>query len=100
MSKTKILKIRISEEEREAIRSKYANVNISRAIRDYLLNNNKDAFKSVKQAEKRTDLIQIARIGNNINQIARQLNTSGLEASEFATLNKRLLEIRDELRQV
>ncbi len=74
-------------------KSKKANMNVSEFIRSA-------AKKSVVQENNKKEIInltlQIAKIGNNLNQIARKINTSKIIDLEVL---KQLKKVEDELRK-
>jgi hypothetical protein len=81
MSRDFLLKIRVTPEEREAIKATAADAGLT--VSDYI--RLRLAHQRVRQtAAERDTARQLARIGANINQIARWANThtSGLQALE------------------
>ena len=75
MSKTEIVTFRLSPEEYDLLKTKTQNTELSQS--DYIRKclENKPV---VKVYQPRELLRQISRIGNNINQIARVANSSGI----------------------
>ena len=74
VKRTKVYKVRLSEAKLETL--KEANVlNIARFLRESALNNSHK--KEQKQVYTKLDkdfLLELSRIGNNINQIAKSIN--------------------------
>lgn len=79
----KIYKVRLSTEEVEMLKS--ANVlNIAKFMRDSSLNVvNKRKDKQVYSKLDRDFILELSRIGGNINQIAKALNTDIAKAEPF-----------------
>lgn len=79
----KIYKVRLSSEEVEMLKS--ANVlNIAKFMRDSSLNVvNKRKDKQVYSKLDRDFILELSRIGGNINQIAKALNTDIAKAEPF-----------------
>lgn len=79
----KIYKVRLSSEEVEMLKS--ANVlNIAKFMRDSSLNVvNKRKDKQVYSKLDRDFLLELSRIGGNINQIAKALNTDIAKGEPF-----------------
>jgi hypothetical protein len=109
--RTEVIKIRVTPEEKEKLRaiSDRERITLARLIRDAVL----------EEAEKRSharikkvivhaadpELIrQVARIGNNINQIARALNmlvqVSGASSAEAIGLLSGLVSIERDLKEL
>ena len=96
MSRDRWINIRVSQEEKALFEDKAAAVGMSLAdlIRHRLL-----SYRLRKTPEERERLLQLARIGNNINQIARWVNThkNGLATVQVvARLDALLRELRGE----
>ena len=79
----KVYKVRLSSEEVEMLKS--ANVlNIAKFMRDSSLNVvNKRKDKQVYSKLDRDVILELSRIGGNINQIAKALNTDIAKAEPF-----------------
>lgn len=102
MAKSKEVKFRLTEEELETatqLAEKYG-MTVNALAKFMVLN--LQAPTSKKDREMIKDLnTQIGRIGNNINQIARQVNTSHyFYISEKKQVMASLLEIRNDTRKL
>ena len=100
VKRTKVYKVRLSEAELETL--KEANVlNIARFLRESALNNSHK--KEQKQVYTKLDkdfLLELSRIGNNINQIARGINqdlAKGGEPLDAAKLLHLLIAVNENL---
>lgn len=73
------VKLTLSDDEFHLISSSAKKTPVSKYIRDFLLEHlMTDSQRFTPEIQKKADkslLVEVARIGNNINQIARQLNT-------------------------
>ena len=95
MSRDKWIKIRVSEKEKILFEAKAAEMGMSLAdlVRTRLL-----AYRLRRTPEERERLLQLARIGNNINQIARWANIykGGLDTVQVVgRLEALLRELRE-----
>lgn len=90
MTKTEILKFRVTSRERDIINKKAMSCNktISMYLRDCALENE---IKIVNGADNVAE--ELKRIGNNINQIARGVNSGYITAVN-------LTETREELKEI
>jgi len=90
MSRLLWIKIRVSEEEKARFEAKAAAAGITLAdlIRHRLL-----AYRLRQSAAERERLLQLARLGNNLNQIARWVNTykGGIDTIDVVTRLEALL---------
>ncbi len=94
MSRDQWIKLRVSPEEKALFEAKAmaADMTLADLIRHRLL-----AYRLRQTAAEREHILQLARIGNNINQIARWVNTykGGLETVQVVSRLEALLrEIR------
>lgn len=100
VKRTKVYKVRLSEAELETL--KEANVlNIARFLRNSALNNiHKKEQKRVYTKLDKDFLLELSRIGNNINQIARGINqdlAKGGEPLDAAKLLHLLIAVNENL---
>lgn len=98
MKKSKRIEIRISESDYSKLKSKSATAGIS--LSD-LIRNSALAAKTWTARDKKTELAkirQIARIGNNLNQIARFCNRHKTGADTIEIL-QHLVSIEHELKK-
>ena len=102
MTKSKEVKFRLTEEELNTathLAEKYG-MTINALAKFMVLNLEAPASKTDREVIKDLNT-QIGRIGNNINQIARQVNTSSsFYISEKKQVMTSLLEIRNDTRQL
>lgn len=98
----KIYKVRLSSEEVEMLKS--ANVlNIAKFMRDSSLNVvNKRKDKQVYSKLDRDFILELSRIGGNINQIAKALNTDIAKGEPFQAVKvlHLLIAINENLEQL
>jgi hypothetical protein len=92
--RTKSIKIRVSEEELEQLKQRCTKARLAEWMREICLG--VETKRKTTPPPPRTDpelLYQLARIGNNINQIARKVNAD-------RSIDKvKLLVVLDEIRQ-
>lgn len=101
------IKLRVNDEEREKYRwmSAASGMPLSDLIRWRMAEPIIDAPRK-KQRSLRTEtadpklMQQLAAIGNNLNQIARAVNSHGLRPDDSAMLLTYLAGVQDELRQL
>ena len=102
MTKSKEVKFRLTEEELKTatqLAEKYG-MTINALAKFMVLNLAAPTSKTDREVIKDLNT-QIGRIGNNINQIARQVNTSSsFYVSEKKQVMTSLLEIRNDTRQL
>lgn len=102
MTKSKEVKFRLTEEELKTathLAEKYG-MTINALAKFMVLNLEAPALKTDREVIKDLNT-QIGRIGNNINQIARQVNTSSsFYISEKKQVMTSLLEIRNDTRKL
>lgn len=102
MSKSKEIKFRLTETELETanqLAEKYG-MTVNALAKFMVLNLEAPATKTDREAIKKMNT-KIGRIGNNINQIARQVNTSSyFRMDEKEQVIKSLLEIRNDTRNL
>ncbi|QJT09508.1 MobC family plasmid mobilization relaxosome protein [Oceanidesulfovibrio marinus] len=94
MSRDQWIKIRVSEEEKAQFEAKAAAAGMTLAD---LVRHRLASFRLRKTSTEREALLQLARIGNNLNQIARWVNTykGGLDTIEVVSrLDAILRELR------
>lgn len=90
----KIIKIRVSAEEHQQLEANKTIPSLARWIRETALNPNVDMF-AVKADE---ELIrELAKIGNNLNQVARKINQSEWGPSDRLPILAALKLISDEM---
>ena len=100
--RTKSIKIRVNESEFLALNSQKEKAGFS-MLADYMRSVSLNLEVSAKQEYPRVDPIlqrQLSGIGNNINQMARQINSSEIKAGDslliisyFASIDKNLKQI-------
>lgn len=99
---SKEVKFRLTESEL-ALASKVAekyDMSINALAKFLVLNLEAPATKTDREFMKELN-VSIGRIGNNLNQLARQVNSSsGFYSSEKEQVMKSLLEIRNDTRQL
>lgn len=102
MAKSKEVKFRLTDEELETankMAEKYG-MTVNALAKFMVLNLETPATKTDREFVKDLNT-KIGRIGNNINQIARQVNTSSyFRMDEKEQVIKSLLEIRNDTRQL
>lgn len=102
MAKSKEVKFRLTEEELETatkLAEKYG-MTVNALSKFMVLNLEAPATKSDRKFMKELNT-KIGRIGNNLNQIARQVNTSSyFRSSEKEQVMKSLLEVRNDTRKL
>lgn len=94
MSRDQWIKIRVSKDEKEFFERKAAEAGMTLAD---LIRHRLQAYRVRKTALEREQLLALARIGNNINQVARWVNThkNGLETIQVVMrLDAILRELR------
>lgn len=103
IKRTKEIKIRLTEEEHQALLERMDGAELARWMRETCLNEKPNKKRKYKAADPQL-LAALGRIGGNLNQIARQANTveSDIEKirafAELAALREQLqgiLEIYD-----
>lgn len=103
IKRTKEIKIRLTEEEHQALLERMDGAELARWMRETCLNEKPNKKRKYKVADPQL-LAALGRIGGNLNQIARQANTveSDIEKirafAELAALREQLqgiLEIYD-----
>lgn len=73
--RTSTIKIRVSEDELKALNNKKSCAQLAKWMREYCLNESKASGSSSHRIVSKHLVTAIARIGSNVNQIARALNT-------------------------
>lgn len=94
MSRDQWIKIRVSKDEKELFELKAADAGMTLAD---LIRHRLQAYRVRKTALEREQLLALARIGNNLNQLARWVNThkNGLETIQVVLrLDAILRELR------
>lgn len=90
----KFLNIRVSEAERELINSRYPG-GYGEQVRNILLGNS-DTIKSISITKKDPQLIrELARIGNNLNQLTKAVNSGILPSDIKSQLHAFYLSINN-----
>ncbi len=102
MAKSKEVKFRLTEQELETatqLAEKYG-MSVNALAKFMVLNLEAPATKTDRKFMKELNT-KIGRIGNNLNQIARQVNTSSyFRSSEKEQVMKSLLEVRNDTRKL
>lgn len=103
--RTKSIKIRVTEDELSALNALKSQAGFS-MLAEYMRSISLNFDVSAKQEYPKIDpalLRQVSGIGNNINQIARQVNASNLKPSDAAqiisylsSIDRTLITIRDD----
>lgn len=103
IKRTQVIQLRVSEEEK-SIMQKHANGNVSDWLRAYGLNpknpHHKPQYRELKQDPE--VVRQLAFIGNNVNQIARQINATKKSGGvlNLVSLQAQLLQANELLEQI
>lgn len=108
--RTKTIKVRVTDSELTRLKARAGDRNLAPWLRNLGLAEAGEAPEPVKRARRSPpsvdpDLLrEIAKIGNNLNQLARHANTlKKLEATEFllklAILEEKLDSLREEYRR-
>ncbi|MBE8232700.1 MAG: MobC family plasmid mobilization relaxosome protein [Endozoicomonadaceae bacterium] len=93
VKRTKSIKIRVTEEELLLLNNKKSEPQLAAWMRSVSLGERAKKQKSYSEIDPKF-LAQIAKIGNNLNQIARQVNTNNLAALyEIGAIRKQLDEL-------
>ena len=89
-NKTKHFNFRVTEKQYETIKSKIAksNLNTSQYLLKCTLNKKINVISGLEET-----LIELRRIGNNINQLARLTNQGKLQTIDLNTTTKELIKI-------
>lgn len=102
MAKSKEVKFRLTEQELETatqLAEKYG-MSVNALAKFMVLNLEAPATKTDRKFMKELNT-KMGRIGNNLNQIARQVNTSSyFRSSEKEQVMKSLLEVRNDTRKL
>lgn len=102
MAKSKEVKFRLTEQELETatqLAEKYG-MSVNALAKFMVLNLEAPATKTDREFMKDLNA-KMGRIGNNLNQIARQVNTSSyFRSSEKEQVMKSLLEVRNDTRKL
>lgn len=99
--RTKAIRVRVTPEEFDALQRRKDRARLASWIRDYCLGAAEAPTTRETTAADPALLRQLAGIGNNLNQIARQLNRYGpgdrVELlTELAAIERQLAAIREE----
>lgn len=91
---------RLTEKENIQLKEKAAKAGVSRAtlLRNYIAN--RPIMDVELAAEVRKLTVEISRIGNNLNQIARRWNESGSDMRDLAFIDEHLNEILGDIKEV
>jgi len=102
-ARDKIIKVRVSAEEHETLKWRCPKARLAEWMREQCLNPDGDWVRQTKKAEPADPALlrQLAGIGNNLNQIARKVNTgdwAGLDrvavVAALAAVERELSELR------
>ncbi|MFO1488691.1 MAG: plasmid mobilization relaxosome protein MobC [Verrucomicrobiota bacterium] len=96
-----ILKIRFSDDEWKQIHATFPKRKVGTAIRALALAQEAPRRSPALEARRET-LLAVARLGNNLNQIARGINRANLagEKIEAVRIHTKLVEIQDALEKL
>ncbi|WP_350552556.1 MobC family plasmid mobilization relaxosome protein [Pseudoalteromonas sp. 120-MNA-CIBAN-0494] len=100
--RTKSIKIRVNESEFSALKSQKEKAGFS-MLADYMRSVSLNLEVSVKKEYPKVDPVlqrQLSGIGNNINQIARQVNSSEIKAGDSLQIISYLSSIDENLKQI
>jgi|TARA_R110000796_G_C14557844_1_gene434545 hypothetical protein len=100
--RTKSIKIRVNESEFSALKSQKEKAGFS-MLADYMRSVSLNLEVSVKKEHPKVDPVlqrQLSGIGNNINQIARQVNSSEIKAGDSLQIISYLSSIDENLKQI
>ena len=97
MRRSKKLEIRLTESEAEKLAERFGAERLSTVIRDFLLT--AELPRRSRKADPET-LRELARIGNNLNQIARSLNATKGKALDKIEVLRSLAELRESLEAI
>lgn len=90
----KIIKIRVSGDEYEALKQRSTRAGLGRWMREFCLADDVKPKRSTSAPTASPELLRGLRgIGNNVNQIARQVNTSGVSAMDRVELLAALVAV-------
>lgn len=92
MKRNHTIKIRVDDQELDQLKEKYQGKQLAVAMRNAALNN--DANRRIVEADPKL-LRQLAGLGNNLNQIARQCNSNSIVNSDKIIIE--LMQIRSAL---
>ena len=105
MTKEKIVYCRITEEEFKFLlkqakntknhKNKKGNLNFSSFLREKLLFDNRNVIKKNNELQLKDLTFQVRKIGNNINQVTKQINAGFGNPKMIPELNSRLDKIYD-----
>jgi len=93
-----VLKVRFSDDELDAVRALFPKRKIAVGLRALALAQKAPRRSPVLEA-RRELLLALARIGNNLNQLARAVNTANLTGRKIdvVSLLAKLVEIQEQL---
>lgn len=93
-----VLKVRFSDDEWTAVRASFPKRKVASSIRKLALGH-KPPRHSPAQDIRREKLNALARIGNNLNQLAKAVNTANLTGDKVDPVRvlAKLVEIQDAL---
>ena len=92
--RTHKIEIRVTADELAQMKKRFAPKNLSTEIREFALTERLPPRRTLADLDT---LAALARIGNNINQIARGLNSSQGRALDKIELLRSLAELRDQI---
>ena len=92
--------MRLSEKEYSHLEAKAKKAGVSRAtlLRNYI--SDRPMVDGAVAEELRRLRVEISRIGNNLNQIAKRWNESGSDMRDLAFINELLNEISGDIKEV
>lgn len=98
--RTKEIKIRLTEQEHQILLDKKTGAELATWIRDTCLEVKNPKRKTIKTADPKL-LLQLARIGSNLNQIAKTANTQAkADIINVVRLTTELITIREQLNEI
>jgi len=101
MKRNKIIKIRVTDEEFETLKWRSTKHELARWMRETCLNDGQGDFIKQAKGPDPVDpalLRQLAGIGNNLNQVARKVNTQEWSGSDRVHVIAALAAIERELK--
>lgn len=100
MSKKNRFEIRLTDKEYAQLKEKAAKAGVCRAtlLRNYI--SDKPMVDGDVAEELRRLRVEISRIGNNLNQIAKRWNESGSDMRDLAFIDQYLNEILEDIKEV
>ena len=92
--------VRLTEKEYAQLEEKASKAGVSRAtlLRNFITN--RPIMDTELATEIRKLTVEISRIGNNLNQIARRWNESGSDMRDLSFIDQYLNEILEDIKEV